>query len=94
MNWFTIGLPIAIVISFHTKVISGFNPDGPLKTLVDVMLCMKFQSLKLMLFQFQVNIPLMRQTELASGVDLRDEKGRRVCKSKHAARKGIGQVTE
>ena len=34
----------------------------------------------------------MRQTELASGVDLRDEKGRRVCKSKYAARKGIGQV--
>ena len=42
--------------------------------------------------EFQVNIPLMRQTELASGVDLRDEKGRRVCKSKYAARKGIGQV--
>ena len=43
-------------------------------------------------FRFQVNIPLMRQTELASGVDLRDEMGNRVCKSKHAARKGIGQV--
>ena len=56
------------------------------------MLCM-FQSLKTIRFRFQVNIPLMRQTELASGVDLRDEKGRRVCKSKHAARKGIGQVT-
>ena len=42
--------------------------------------------------EFQVNIPIMRQTELASGVDLRDEKGRRVCKSKYAARKGIGQV--
>ena len=36
----------------------------------------------------------MRQTELSSGVDLRDDKGRRVCKSTYAARKGIGQVTD
>ena len=34
----------------------------------------------------------MRQTELSSGVDLRDENGNKVCKSKYAAAKGIGQV--
>lgn len=39
-----------------------------------------------------VNIPLMRQTELTSGVDLRDEKGEKVGKSKYAAAKGISQV--
>ena len=40
----------------------------------------------------QVNVPLMRQTELVQGVDLRDEKGEKVGKSKYAAAKGIGQV--
>eukprot|EP00094_Tigriopus_californicus_P009303 TCALIF_08969-PA protein Name:"Similar to SFXN2 Sideroflexin-2 (Homo sapiens)" AED:0.07 eAED:0.07 QI:8/0.66/0.57/1/0.83/0.71/7/214/1069 len=39
-----------------------------------------------------VNIPLMRQTELLQGVDLRDEDELKVCSSKFAAQKGITQV--
>ncbi len=39
-----------------------------------------------------VNIPLMRNPELNSGVDLRDEDGNRVCRSRVAAAKGIGQA--
>ncbi len=38
------------------------------------------------------NVPLMRQTELSGGIELRDENGNRVCKSKKAAVKGIAQV--
>ncbi len=34
----------------------------------------------------------MRQTELLEGVDLRDDNGEKVCKSKYAAVKGISQV--
>jgi len=39
-----------------------------------------------------VNIPLMRQTELVSGVPLSDERGESGLCSKSAARQGIGQV--
>lgn len=39
-----------------------------------------------------VNIPLMRQNELTSGIDLRDENGNVICKSKYAAGTGISQV--
>jgi len=39
-----------------------------------------------------VNIPLMRQSELGSGVPLSDEEGERVGHSKVAARHGISQV--
>ncbi|KAF2893306.1 hypothetical protein ILUMI_12862 [Ignelater luminosus] len=39
-----------------------------------------------------VNIPLMRQTEILYGIDVEDEKGRKVCQSKYAAVKGITQV--
>lgn len=39
-----------------------------------------------------VNIPLMRNRELSSGVDLKDEDGNKVCRSRSAAAKGIGQV--
>ncbi|XP_071560273.1 sideroflexin-2-like [Temnothorax nylanderi] len=38
------------------------------------------------------NIPLMRQNEIANGVDLVDEDGRKLTKSKLAAVKGISQV--
>ena len=40
----------------------------------------------------QVNLPLMRQNELSGGIELRDEKGERACKSKSSAVKGIAQV--
>lgn len=40
-----------------------------------------------------VNIPLMRQVELAEGVSLCDEDGKEVTKSQGAAVKGISQVT-
>uniref|UniRef100_A0A0B6YIX4 Sidoreflexin n=1 Tax=Arion vulgaris TaxID=1028688 RepID=A0A0B6YIX4_9EUPU len=39
-----------------------------------------------------VNIPLMRQSELTTGVDLTDENFNYVTKSKYAAVKGISQV--
>lgn len=39
-----------------------------------------------------VNIPLMRQNELAHGIDVQDENGNMVGKSRIAAAKGIGQV--
>ncbi|KAG5316073.1 SFXN2 protein, partial [Pseudoatta argentina] len=38
------------------------------------------------------NIPLMRQNEIINGVDLIDENGRKLTKSKLAAVKGISQV--
>ncbi|TGZ38472.1 Sideroflexin [Temnothorax longispinosus] len=38
------------------------------------------------------NIPLMRQNEIVNGVDLVDEDGRKLTKSKFAAVKGISQV--
>ena len=34
----------------------------------------------------------MRQNELSGGIELRDEKGERACKSKSSAVKGIAQV--
>ncbi|XP_020289845.1 sideroflexin-2 isoform X2 [Pseudomyrmex gracilis] len=39
-----------------------------------------------------VNIPLMRQNEIRNGVDVVDEDGKKVTKSKLAAVKGISQV--
>ncbi|XP_046330906.2 sideroflexin-2-like [Haliotis rufescens] len=39
-----------------------------------------------------VNIPLMRQSELADGIQLYDENNNKVMESKYAASKGIGQV--
>ncbi|XP_022080699.1 sideroflexin-2-like [Acanthaster planci] len=39
-----------------------------------------------------VNIPMMRQKEIVSGIVVCDEKGRELGKSKKAARKGITQV--
>ncbi|XP_046750100.1 sideroflexin-2 [Diprion similis] len=39
------------------------------------------------------NIPLMRQVEIANGVDVCDENGNKLTKSKIAAVKGISQVT-
>lgn len=39
-----------------------------------------------------VNIPLMRQNELANGIDVRDENGNIVGRSRLAAAKGITQV--
>ncbi|XP_048516065.1 sideroflexin-2 isoform X2 [Athalia rosae] len=39
------------------------------------------------------NIPLMRQNEIINGIDVSDENGNRLTKSKIAAVKGISQVT-
>ncbi|XP_049864664.1 sideroflexin-2 [Schistocerca gregaria] len=39
-----------------------------------------------------VNIPLMRQNELIHGIDVYDENGNKIAKSKIAAAKGISQV--
>lgn len=40
-----------------------------------------------------INIPLMRQNELLHGIDIQDENGNNVGKSRVAAAKGISQVT-
>lgn len=39
-----------------------------------------------------VNIPLMRQNEIINGIDVKDENGNAVGKSRVAAVKGISQV--
>lgn len=39
-----------------------------------------------------INIPLMRQNEIIGGVDVQDEKGQVVGKSRYAAVKGISEV--
>ncbi|XP_076481093.1 sideroflexin 2 isoform X3 [Bombus vancouverensis nearcticus] len=39
-----------------------------------------------------VNIPLMRQNEITNGIDISDENGNKLTKSKFAAVKGISQV--
>lgn len=39
-----------------------------------------------------VNIPLMRQNEIINGIDVKDENGNAVGKSRVAAAKGISQV--
>ena len=36
----------------------------------------------------------MRQNELSGGIELKDEKGERACKSKSSAVKGIAQVND